>query len=248
MKNWHDNVQNLEVLLEYSSFPAICPECGQREAHVYIRRYQNRGSLWIWCSHCCVFEHASVAPPSDWLNDEIVDCRRLTALPDYLEKEKEKIDCYMSENFHGLDFDYCSGCMRCPDFFLDESKLTCTQCKSARLTVKLEGHCILVNCPVCGYEVIGASFYAPCEADCKEYRVLIEDTLMESKKLVKLGAALSMNVLEVKKRIEANEILPVSFSLKEIMKLALFLKEQHISFQVLPQLRYSKFQICELKQ
>ena len=141
---WHSSDISMESLLDTCEFPAVCPVCGHRGGHIYLRADRpRRGGLWIWCSACCIRN-------------------------------------------------------------ADLSHLVCTQCHGKDTKAFLEGHSLVLECQSCGCRVVGASFYSPCEQDR-------------------------------------------SLSLKEIMEASRFLKEEGISHDILPAIRYSRYYECREK-
>lgn len=138
---WHSSDISMESLLDTCEFPAVCPVCGHRGGHIYLRADRpRRGGLWIWYSACCIRN-------------------------------------------------------------ADLSSLVCTQCHGKDTKAFLEGHSLVLECQSCGCRVVGASFYSPCEQDR-------------------------------------------SLSLKEIMEASRFLKEEGISHDILPAIRYSRYYEC----
>lgn len=81
-----DNVENIV-------FPAECPVCQKRTGHIFFYRYRDSyGGTWVWCSNCRNSSHTSGTVPDWWINPDFVDVGKLTALPDYPEKNKTLID------------------------------------------------------------------------------------------------------------------------------------------------------------
>ena len=238
---WRDH--DLDSLLESREFPTVCPNCKKKEAHIYLQADSQRGAFWAWCSHCRVFEHASVMAPSYWKNDTFIDSSLLCALPDYLEIQKEKIDIYMTDHYKGMDFDYCIGCMRHPDIY----QAICPRCHARNAKVRLEGHSLVITCRQCDYEVAGASFFAPCEKDRTSYNLLIENQNLLSAQIVMLSSRIHWNSLKVKEYIEKSQLIQIDFSLKEIMELESFLNKENIRHEIIPSIRYGQWNICDLK-
>ena len=184
---WHSSDISMESLLDTCEFPAVCPVCGHRGGHIYLRADRpRRGGLWIWCSACCIRN-------------------------------------------------------------ADLSSLVCTQCHGKDTKAFLEGHSLVLECQSCGCRVVGASFYSPCEQDRKPYCLWIREDRIPAAVLVKLGSMLHIRVLEMKRQIENREKLTRSLSLKEIMEASRFLKEEGISHDILPAIRYSRYYECEEK-
>lgn len=238
---WTD--YDLDILLESREFPAICPNCHKKEAHTYIQAYSQRGAFWAWCSHCNVFEHAAIIAPSYWKNDTFIDANRLCALPDYLETQKEKIDIYLTENYKGMDFDYCNGCMRHPDIY----RAICPRCHAKNAKAQLEGHSLVVTCGQCNYEVVGSSFFAPCEKDRTSYNLLIENQSLLPAQIVMLSSRLHWNSLTVKEYIEKSQLMQINFLLNEIMELKNLLDKENIRYEIQPPVQYSQWNLCDLK-
>ena len=78
-----------------TKFPTKCPICKKNGAHVFMHIENvnsKRGALWIWCSECFVFAHATIYVPNYWENMLGVEEIKLAATPDYLEHIKLQID------------------------------------------------------------------------------------------------------------------------------------------------------------
>lgn len=60
---WSDENNKIEQIYKdfgnIKEFPAKCPACEHDSAHLYDRKTQRSG-LWIWCSQCHAFSHASI--------------------------------------------------------------------------------------------------------------------------------------------------------------------------------------------
>lgn len=51
--------------------PGQCPQCEQHALHLLWNTfYKRKASLWIWCSHCGVTEHATSQAPEWWQDIE----------------------------------------------------------------------------------------------------------------------------------------------------------------------------------
>lgn len=240
---WQGTPIELEILLDSRVFPTVCPNCMQVEAHIFLRAEKpQRGGLWIWCSNCKIFEHATIVPPSYWENDDFINKEQLCASPDYLETHKNRIDAYMTQKYRGLDFDKCITCMRYPDF----SMISCPKCKNTGVQAWLENHCMVFECKHCGYAVVGGSYFAPCEKDRSCYTILVREKLSPSL-IVALSAIIDLPALDIKRHLDQDEMLQVDFSLKEVIKVSQFLWERNILHSIFPTIRYSKLFSCYLK-
>ncbi|MCI9354559.1 MAG: hypothetical protein HFE58_07120 [Firmicutes bacterium] len=98
---WKDDNDKIMDLLydiqtqNIKSFPAICPICGEKQAHLYFYRYAentNKGGGWVWCSKCKHYAHFLIKIPEYWENFSKIKFEKLAAYPDYIEKEKNNID------------------------------------------------------------------------------------------------------------------------------------------------------------
>ena len=100
---WSDENDNIEKIYEdfydIKNFPAECPVCGRKAAHLYAHIYDaktRKGGLWVWCSDCKSFSHGSIKVPDFWKNCPIIELEKLCAVPIYLEEMKESIDAYVN--------------------------------------------------------------------------------------------------------------------------------------------------------
>ena len=245
---WHGMTGEAEdKLLKQCSFPAICPSCCHRDAHIYIVKYTElRGGCWIWCSHCREFSHFSIRPPSYWENgetEEPVDRSNLSALPIRLEEQKEVIDAYMTLHYRGMDHDLCEDCIRNRNPW----DVVCPGCHGKNGQAWLDGPCLFLRCPDCGYEVIGGSFYAPCERDDQKYRLQILSGRLSKEQILAVGRCLKLPVLEVKKSIEQDKILSRELYLGSAMEAKELLERKGILCELLPKPRYGKYRECDRK-
>lgn len=78
-------------------FPAVCPICNKKSAHVYIHSHDDRHcGIWTWCSSCGSSSHMSGDVPKWWKNPEFVDAEQLCSEPEYLETISDKIDTWVN--------------------------------------------------------------------------------------------------------------------------------------------------------
>lgn len=110
---WKDAGNSMEQLFSnfgsYTDFPAVCPICREKNAHIYMHLYNaatRRGGLWIWCSGCLSFFHASVHVPAYWSNCHTVKTDKLTALPIYLDNLKDTLDEHSNMILHRIKQQY----------------------------------------------------------------------------------------------------------------------------------------------
>ena len=102
---WRDGDDRIMDILDViesenkESVPAVCPICGEREGHLYFHRYEKgheAGGMWTWCSACCHSAHCRGRVPEWWINLEEINFEKLTAYPDYLEENKNRIDQWVN--------------------------------------------------------------------------------------------------------------------------------------------------------
>lgn len=235
---------NLDEILENEEFPAICPFCHHREAHLYLRgdtQRPYRGGMWLWCSNCGASEHGSIQMPSYWENDSFTDPEKLTT--SYLEHHKHKIDSYINENYKGLNYDPCASCIRFQDF----SDALCPNCRSKGAVIRLEGHTLIAKCPNCGYEVAGASFYAPCEKDNRTYHIKINSKNLPAPQILSISRTLHLNAQTTSQTITSGLPLPTALHLGDLIKAEQLLNSHQIKYSTIPPHYYSNLHQCPRK-
>lgn len=136
--------------------------------------------------------------------------------------------------------DKCTHCIRFRNF----PEEVCTECKQKSVSFHLEGACLIGSCSCCGLTFVGASFFAACESDNDEYHILLRNSNIEKRTLVKLAKILNYNVLEFVREVNAGKVLSLGYSLRQIMKLLSFLEDNAIAYEIVPPLPYSKIRYC----
>lgn len=102
---WHDELDILDdvaVSALSTKTPPIVNCCSEPEVHIHAHRgwgkHTDRGSAWIWCSHCGLFSHLDgIHIHQDWENNSEVDFSKVTAVPKYLEAVKKSVDKHFKE-------------------------------------------------------------------------------------------------------------------------------------------------------
>ena len=103
---WKDEMDNMLDILdeldkEVVEFPSVCPICRSIEAHLYMHKdnIENIGGLWVWCSKCKNYIHATYHIPEGWINNPEIKESELSPTPEYLEINKENIDTWVKKIF-----------------------------------------------------------------------------------------------------------------------------------------------------
>lgn len=103
---WVDNDigrESLECLLSEilkkkpENFPVNCRACGTKDSvHVYFnsRGEKKIGGVWVWCSSCGSYMHASIFVPNWWVNMPSITEPELDSLPGKFELHAGEIDRY----------------------------------------------------------------------------------------------------------------------------------------------------------
>lgn len=101
---WKDDSTNLstvayKAVAEKQITEAKC--CDSPEIHIHAHKPlsdENKGSAWIWCSHCGCFSHLDrILIHADWPNNKNVDIHRVCAEPKYLESVKDVVDKHLQK-------------------------------------------------------------------------------------------------------------------------------------------------------
>ena len=105
---------------------------------------------------------------------------------------------------------------------------------------------MIIKCKNCNWSVAGASFYSPCELDREpKYKVKIAKEITEKNDILVISRSCGINILEVKRCLEKDKVLPNKFPLEKIIKLYKTFNEMNIDIEVLPDLTYSKIGECK---
>src|SRR4051812_48939411 len=70
-----------------------CPSCRNTQIHFFFARYDDsgKGGFWIWCRHCCRYEHISCRVPTWWPDKPLVPIEKLEHSPEWLDKNLESL-------------------------------------------------------------------------------------------------------------------------------------------------------------
>lgn len=147
-------------------------------------------------------------------------------IPEVVNTDKEK--------------DRCNHCIRFQDF----PEEVCMECKQKSVTFHLKGASLIGSCSCCGFTFVGGSFFAACESDNDEYHILLRDSNVEKRTLVKLAKILNYNVLEFMREVNEEKVLCLGYNLKQVVKVLSFLEDNAIAYEIDPPFPYSKIRYC----
>ena len=238
---WHNSDAMLEVYAAFEAgkpeYPVVCPECGQKRAHIYFNRFEetSRGGVWAWCSECHAFDHGSSIVPEWWSNHSCVNQENLCAAdPIELADNEEALD----EHVNSQILRYCmldNACDYCLHKKMQNPKLDiCPECGKQTWMATLDGPCMLVTCSSCGLKVVGASFFPPCHNDDLDYTFIVSDIPKEKK--IKAAKLFNMTALDLLNEITEKGKIERTFKLNEAEKIFVELRNLEISFEMTPDL------------
>jgi hypothetical protein len=76
----------------------ICPVCQRAELRFFFWRHdflntatESKGGYWMWCPHCCPYEHASALVPEWWIDIDGLSDEALNPEPEWLEENWPRI-------------------------------------------------------------------------------------------------------------------------------------------------------------
>lgn len=141
----------------------------------------------------------------------------------------------------GEEKDACKDCIRCQKF----EKQVCPKCGKEAVETTLDGPCVLLKCSCCDYEVVGASFYAPCEQDSQKYMLKIVSRGVSNQQIVELGKLLQMRVMEIKRGLQEAGYITKQFPLTQLLEVIQSIEGMGLTYAVEPKLRYSRIFVCE---
>lgn len=78
--------------------PRACPHCSATAVHAYLHGRRDQSALvWLWCSSCRSFIHASTRAPTWWQNLGSIDAAGLGATPVHLDEASLAIDRHWAQ-------------------------------------------------------------------------------------------------------------------------------------------------------
>lgn len=141
----------------------------------------------------------------------------------------------------GKEMDACKDCIRCQSFEIQ----ICSECGRKTVVTTLDGPCMIIRCTSCGYEVIGASFYAPCEQDRQKYTLKIVSKELSKQQIMELRRLLQIRAVEINKMLTERECIKKEFCLNRLLEVIHRLEAMSIDYCVEPELLYSRILSCE---
>ena len=140
--------------------------------------------------------------------------------------------------------DRCRECIR----KVDRSQPTeCPNCKAIALMSRLEGATMLIHCSECGYDVAGASFFAPCDVDHTRYTITIHHA--EKNSYVKLAALFGLNVVQLRDTLNKNGACSKTIGFHEAIEALEILEDIGEAYTMTPDLmaEYPELKECKYR-
>lgn len=137
--------------------------------------------------------------------------------------------------------DACRDCIRCQEFEVQ----ICPECGRKAVEITMDGPCMIVKCTACGYDVIGASFYAPCEQDRQKYTLKIVSKELSNQQIMELRKLLLVRALEIKESISKSGYIHKEYRLSQLLDMIQNIEAMGVDYSVEPELVYSKIFTCE---
>lgn len=139
--------------------------------------------------------------------------------------------------------DWCENCIRMQDY----SHMECPGCHGSHAQGAFEGPCLHIVCKECGFEVTGASFWAPCEEDNRKYHFSFGAQKLSKDQIVTVSRCMKAWVVEARKLLQEEAAFPSNFYLEEAMDISKVLEEQGISYAMIPKPCYGNYRKCQMK-
>lgn len=121
----------------------------------------------------------------------------------------------------------------------------CYQCGRETMEWQWDGACVIGNCSICGASVVVASFFPACVVDNNKYSLTICTSELTPQQMIKLSKMVAIRVLELKKMLGEDKGIDRQFSLKEILPILHYLKNEEIPYYLEPEMPYSEIWECE---
>lgn len=238
-KEWHDSDKIVQVFGAFvegkPEYPVICPECGEKDAHIYLNRNvdSSLGGAWAWCGKCHSYGHYSYIAPKWWGNLAEVDQKKLCgANPEEPARHEATIDNYVNEQLmrYCMSENVCRYCLH--KNYKNPQIGKCLKCGKETMMATLDGPCMILSCSNCGFEIVGASFFPPCHNDDLDYTFSVKD--VDKVKKVKLAKLFNINVMDLIKALREDGHAQKAVKLFEAEELYAQLKDLEVEFEITP--------------
>lgn len=137
--------------------------------------------------------------------------------------------------------DYCKDCIRNKKI----EDIPCNQCKTGKMTAKLEDFILILTCGNCGASIQGYSFYAPCESDNNKYKITITSQQLSNEQIMIINKYTHIPALEIKSIIQSDGNLNRKFYLNDVMEISKILDKNNIPYMIQPEIPYSNYNKCK---
>lgn len=237
---WHDDKDDIMKLFDNienhdpdSHFPATCPICGMKTGHIYMHRYdeENHGGLWVWCSNCHSYSHASFRVPEWWRNLSLFSILDLHAVPDNLDQKSQYIDDFVNKLL-AIKED--------KEFKKSSEPIPCEKCGANMIRELPEGYGggLSISCPNCGWGV-ASSYFDPIVTDPTDYQITLLDGNKDSVEVIRAVNKVShRNLLKSKQLIESAPCVIFKGDAIEVHGMKEILDEEKVLYKIEPDYPY----------
>jgi len=243
---WKDSNHIDEALSNFINgrpeYPAICPDCNNKTAHIYINRDgdRDRGGAWAWCSTCHAFGHYSFARiPKWWNNWSNIDSSKLCgACPPCELIGKEDVwddDLNYLLRTNCMFDNACQYCVRKEYEHPAKCIFKCEECGNDSMMAELDGLCLVITCSKCGAQIVGASFWPACMEDNLEYTIAVSEIPKEKK--VRVAKLYGINVMDLLNSMRETGMVQKIFCLEEAKDMIEELQALELDYSISPDLR-----------
>lgn len=237
---WHDDNDDIMKLYDIienhdldSLLPANCPICGMKAGHIYMHRYdeENHGGLWVWCSSCHTFTHASCKVPDWWRNLSLFTIFDLHGAPDNLDEQAVYIDDFVNKLL---------AIKKDKEFKESTKPIPCEICGTNMIRELPEGYGggLSITCPNCGWGV-ASSYFDPIVTDPTDYQITLLDGNKDSVEVIRAVNKVShRNLLKSKQLIESAPCVIFKGDAIEVHEMKEILDAESVQYKIEPDYPY----------
>ena len=228
---WHDDNEIEKIfdraVLDASSFPVVCPCCGDKSGHIYMNKHKEcRGGIWAWCSKCGASVHMDGWIPIWWQDAPFIDEHELCGIPDYLESVAREIDEWVNRL---LKSESATKIRR--RLAEDEEGCICEYCGTEMEPIDDE-FCTGMTCPKCGWGFVTTRF-KPIYLDTTEYQIVLQPgNELKADVLRVVSSLANVNYIQTKKLIETAPVTIYKALARDIIEVIDKLNNQGINYVI----------------